>query len=181
MIEAIKSALPFEAVLRDAGINLTHGKAPCPFHEDKTPSFSVKGERGRCWAGCFNGDVIDFTAKLHGLDTRSALKLLAERTGIRRQISKETRAAQAERETRRELLTAFRAWEQEMVNDISAVLRAYRRLRATRTDFSEAELITQAGLQGQIEYLEACYEVLCSRDDEAKFRLYQEDMADAGI
>lgn len=44
MIEAIKSALPFEAVLRDAGIRIEHGKAPCPFHEDKTPSFSVKGE-----------------------------------------------------------------------------------------------------------------------------------------
>lgn len=175
VIEVVKSAWSFEAVFRDAGFTLVRGKAPCPFHEDKTPSFSVKGERGRCWAGCFNGDVIDFTAKYHGLNFQDALKLLADRAGIRRQTSTEARAAQREREKRQELLRAFMAWEQKMVNDISAVLRAYRRLMVTRTDYTETELIILAGLQGQIDYLDACYEVFCSKDDEAKYELYKED------
>ena len=37
---------------------------PCPLHADKRPSFSVfigsNGiERGKCFTGCFNGDVYD--------------------------------------------------------------------------------------------------------------------------
>jgi DNA primase len=172
VIEAVKGAWSFEAVLKDAGIYLERGKAPCPFHEDKNPSFSVKGERGRCWAGCFNGDVIDFTAKYHGLDFQGAIKLLADRAGIGRQAPAEARAAQGEREKRAELVRTFRAWERVEVNRISGLLRSFRSMQARAR--TEAELIALAEVHAEIDVLESRYEALCGRDDREKFELYRE-------
>ncbi len=181
-IEDIKAALPIEVVLRDAGIRLEHGKARCPFHEDKNPSFSVKGGRGKCWAGCFNGDVIDLTARLHGIDTKAALKYLAEKAGLKygTLTSSERRAAaqaRQERERKAELVRRFREWEQETVITIAAALRKFYLYRETRTTFSEAELIDLARLQGHVDYLEHVYfEILCGKNDQKKFELYREDM-----
>jgi len=143
IIEQIKSALPFETVLADAGVVLNHGKAPCPFHDDRSPSFTVKGDRWRCWAGCGSGDVIDFTARLHGLDTRGAIRLLADRAGIKtgpmtsaeRREADEARRA---RERKARLIAAFRAWERKTAHEIAKVLRAYRHLRAAKKDYTEA-------------------------------------------
>jgi DNA primase len=59
-------------------------KALCPFHSEKTPSFSV--DRGRQAYYCFgcerNGDVITFLREHNGLDFREALEDLASRAGI---------------------------------------------------------------------------------------------------
>jgi len=42
--------------------------ACCPFHEDHNPSFSVDLSTGKwvCWAGCGNGDQLDFQARIEG-------------------------------------------------------------------------------------------------------------------
>jgi len=56
----------------------------CPFHAERTPSFSVSPER-QAWY-CFGcqegGDVISFVEKVEHLDFRQALELLAERAGV---------------------------------------------------------------------------------------------------
>jgi CHC2 zinc finger len=46
----------------------------CPFHADKTPSFSVSEEKGLFYCfGCgAKGDVIDFTMQLEGIGFREA-------------------------------------------------------------------------------------------------------------
>ena len=46
----------------------------CPFHADKTPSFSVNEDKGLfCCFGCgVSGDVYDFTMKLEGIGFREA-------------------------------------------------------------------------------------------------------------
>lgn len=56
----------------------------CPFHSEKTASFSVDESRGRfkCFGCDQGGDAIDFVQKFHGMEFREALKLLAERYGI---------------------------------------------------------------------------------------------------
>ncbi len=56
----------------------------CPFHSEKTPSFSVHG--GHQFYYCFGcnakGDVFNFIMAIEGLEFFDALKLLAERNGI---------------------------------------------------------------------------------------------------
>lgn len=56
----------------------------CPFHAEKTPSFSVNAEQGFYYCfGCHaGGDGISFLRELHGLTFREALEQLAARAGI---------------------------------------------------------------------------------------------------
>jgi DNA primase len=59
-------------------------KALCPFHAEKTPSFTVNPDR-QVWYcfGCQDGgDVYDFVEKIEHVDFRQALELLAERAGV---------------------------------------------------------------------------------------------------
>jgi len=58
----------------------------CPFHDDKTPSFSVSEEKGvfHCFGCGAGGDVIDFVMKLYGLSFREALAELGIDSAQRR-------------------------------------------------------------------------------------------------
>ncbi|MFT5697208.1 MAG: DNA primase [Desulforhopalus sp.] len=75
----------------------------CPFHGEKTPSFSVHG--GQQFFHCFgcgeSGDVFSFVMKQQGLDFPEALRLLAERYHVelpQRRRSKEDEERQKKRE-----------------------------------------------------------------------------------
>lgn len=67
--------------LSRSGANL---KGLCPFHSEKTPSFTVFPSDGHYYCfGCGEGgDVITFTMKLENLDYRGALDFLAKRSGV---------------------------------------------------------------------------------------------------
>lgn len=56
----------------------------CPFHEEKTPSFSVNPEKGLYYCfGCHaGGDVIDFVMRLNRMDFPEAVEYLARRFGV---------------------------------------------------------------------------------------------------
>jgi DNA primase len=58
--------------------------ALCPFHEEKTPSFSVTPSRGLwyCFSCHEGGDVITFVRKIDGLGFAEAVERLAARLGI---------------------------------------------------------------------------------------------------
>lgn len=59
-------------------------KALCPFHNEKTPSFTVNRDRQAFYCfGCEKGgDTITFLRDLDGLNFREALQKLADRAGI---------------------------------------------------------------------------------------------------
>ena len=59
-----------------------HGKALCPFHNDRHPSLFVDDDHYHCYACGEHGDVIDFTAKLFGLKMYEAAQKLAYDFGI---------------------------------------------------------------------------------------------------
>jgi len=50
--------------------------ACCPFHSEKTPSFSVRGNRFVCFGCGEKGDSIDFVQKLHNLTFYKAVEFL---------------------------------------------------------------------------------------------------------
>lgn len=59
-----------------------HGKALCPFHNDRHPSLFVDNDHYHCYACGEHGDVIDLTAKLFGLKLYEAAQKLAYDFGI---------------------------------------------------------------------------------------------------
>jgi len=56
----------------------------CPFHSEKTPSFTVYPESGSFYCfGCgAGGDIFTFTGLIENLDYIESVKLLAERSGV---------------------------------------------------------------------------------------------------
>src|SRR5215469_6203320 len=67
--------------LRRAGRNFV---GLCPFHNEKTPSFTVNLERGffHCFGCGVGGTVFDFLMKIEGLTFPEALQSLASRYSI---------------------------------------------------------------------------------------------------
>jgi DNA primase len=56
----------------------------CPFHNEKTPSFNVNGDKQfyKCFGCGKGGDVFSFVMEIEGIGFFEALKLLAERNGV---------------------------------------------------------------------------------------------------
>jgi DNA primase catalytic core len=83
-VEAVKAAAELVAVveertsLRKQGARLV---GRCPFHEERTPSFSVNPSLGlyHCFGCHQGGDVIKFVRDTQGLDFAGAIEWLAER------------------------------------------------------------------------------------------------------
>lgn len=80
---AVKASINTREAVARYGVEVNHyGKAPCPFHNDRNPSLFVADDHYHCFACGEHGDVIDFTAKLHGLSLYDAAKKLAYDFGI---------------------------------------------------------------------------------------------------
>jgi DNA primase len=77
----------------------------CPFHEERTPSFSVDAQEKlyHCFGCGVGGDTIKFVEEKEGLGFADAVELLAERYGVELQREREDPRAEARRRERRRL------------------------------------------------------------------------------
>lgn len=77
----IENVISQYTVLKRRGKNLV---GLCPFHSEKTPSFTVWPENSSFYCfGCgVGGDVITFTSLIENLDYIESVKLLAEKSGV---------------------------------------------------------------------------------------------------
>jgi DNA primase len=87
-VEQLKSAVDIVTVVGDY-VRLRKASAYrytglCPFHSEKTPSFSVHASKQfyHCFGCHAHGDVLKFVMELEGVSFYEALKSLAERYGI---------------------------------------------------------------------------------------------------
>lgn len=78
-------------------------KGLCPFHQEKTPSFTVNPEMGiyKCFGCGKGGNAISFVMEAEGLGYPQAIRHLADKAGV--SIAKES-AAEAENRSREERL-----------------------------------------------------------------------------
>lgn len=86
-VKAIKERLNIADLVRryvDLRQNGSRAMGCCPFHQEKTPSFSVNGEEGffYCFGCQASGDIFDFYGRINGLEFKEALEQLAEECGI---------------------------------------------------------------------------------------------------
>ncbi|MBF0295556.1 MAG: DNA primase [Magnetococcales bacterium] len=103
----------------------------CPFHNEKTPSFSVRPDRGYKCFGCgASGDLFDFVMKSKSLDFNAAVEELAGQAGIRlpdtRQEDPEAARKRQAQDRLLELLAAARGFYQErLASPVGARARHY--------------------------------------------------------
>lgn len=79
--EKVKAEVKIADVVERFGVKLDRNdKGLCPFHHEKTPSFSVdrKNNIFTCFGCGETGDVITFVAKIKGVEPIEAVKILAE-------------------------------------------------------------------------------------------------------
>jgi DNA primase len=77
----------------------------CPFHEERTPSFSVEPTEKlyHCFGCGVGGDVIKFVEEKDGLSFTEAVEMLADRYGVELEREQEDPRAEAKRQRRRRL------------------------------------------------------------------------------
>ncbi|MGE5550783.1 MAG: DNA primase [Bacteroidota bacterium] len=112
----------------------------CPFHQEKTPSFSVnpEGQFFYCFGCKASGDVFEFVMRLEGLDFLSSARLLAERAGLKWEAHT---PEEAEREKRRNGLLRLNAMAAEI----------YRRaLAAPQTGARGRQYLAARGLDSSV-------------------------------
>lgn len=94
-IEEIKTRIDIEEVVSDfvslkrKGQNLW---ACCPFHDEKTPSFSVAPTKGifKCFGCGKAGDAIEFVKEIEGLNYIEAMRYLGKKYGIQLEEEEDT-------------------------------------------------------------------------------------------
>ena len=103
--------------LRKAG---TTWKGLCPFHGEKTPSFTVTPTREtwKCFGCGRGGDIFNFVMERDGVDFATALRSLAGRAGI--ELSERTTREDAERKRLRDTLEAAIAFYHQVLTGHAA-------------------------------------------------------------
>jgi DNA primase len=134
-IEAIKERLPVEQIV-GARVQLNRRGnrlwGLCPFHAEKTPSFSVMADQNffKCFGCGKGGDIITFLRELDGLDFIEALRLLADQAGVelpeKRGQTEEDKGERHRRKQAREALArARRLYHEALLGPAGAAARAY--------------------------------------------------------
>jgi len=133
IVEVISETVP----LRRAGRNWT---GLCPFHKEKTPSFSVNAERQffHCFGCKMGGDVFRYVQETEKVGFVEAVELLSRRAGIaipeRRPGERGQRGALLE--TLEDAATAFEQWLGDPT--AGAAARAYLERRGILRDTAKA-------------------------------------------
>ncbi len=116
--------------LRKAGAQNYSGL--CPFHKEKSPSFSVHAVRQfyHCFGCGVSGDVFSFVSKIENVSFPEAVKIVAQKCGIplpKREFSSPEQAAEARlRGKLLDLHEAAAAWfEEQLRGPEGAVAREY--------------------------------------------------------
>lgn len=96
--------------LKQAGNDL---KACCPFHDEKTPSFTIfdAGRKYHCFGCGESGDVLDFLQLLHGVSLREAANILTGNDARRPAFQKRPRSINTDAGEPGKIAAARAIWE----------------------------------------------------------------------
>ncbi|HEU4705751.1 MAG TPA: DNA primase [Solirubrobacterales bacterium] len=107
-LERVKQAVDIVEVVSahtDLRRQGSHYMGLCPFHEERSPSFSVEPTEKlyHCFGCGVGGDVIKFVEEKEGVGFTEAVELLADRYGVEIEREQEDPQAERRRERRRRL------------------------------------------------------------------------------
>ncbi len=132
----------------------------CPFHGEKTPSFSVSADKGLYYCfGCHaGGDVFSFLMRQQGLDFQSAVREVAKTVGV--ELAPESDAARKRRTLEEELSRvneyALAFFEHALWTPAAEGARRYLHERALPEEQARERRLGYGGARGELlAYLQA--------------------------
>jgi DNA primase len=156
-IELIRSRLDIVELVGEfvpltrAGRNM---KGRCPFHQERTPSFTVSAERQtfHCFGCGEGGDAFTFVMKAENLQFMEAVEKLAARVGVKVEADRELGPQEKERLKMREALEfAAQHYHELLKKDPAAeAARAYAAKRRLSKSSVEGFLLGYAPRQGTL-------------------------------
>lgn len=133
--EIVKDSVNIVDAAERYGIEVNqHKKALCPFHNDRNPSLSFKGERFTCFSCGASGDVIDLVGRLNNLPPLDTVRELNQAYNLHIDIDKPVPSREVQRrKQRQEKKKAFAEWETRAHNTLAGY---FRRLREWRVKYA---------------------------------------------
>lgn len=138
-VEEIKNRLDIAEViqgylkLQKAG---AYWKGLCPFHNEKTPSFMVTPARQmwHCFGCGEGGDIFSFVSKMEGLEFADALRMLAEKAGVK--LKKQDPQLNSQRKRLYEITElAAKFFERQLESKSGQLAMAYLKDRGVAENF----------------------------------------------
>ena len=124
----------------------------CPFHGERTPSFSVDLERGLwyCFGCSEGGSVYNFLMRIEGLNFPQAVKKLADEVGVPLELSDRVDPEAAHRDRLRELLERTAQYYNELLlrSPLAEPARTYLQGRGLKLDLAEKFRLGWAPVSG---------------------------------
>lgn len=160
--------------LRRQGVRYT---GLCPFHDERSPSFSVHAEEKlyHCFGCGVGGDLFDFVAETENIDFPAAVELLADRYGVEVTREKEDPQAEQRRKARNRLTELL----ERAAGFYSAFLRDAPEAEKARDYLASRGLGEEALKQFGIGYAPSAWDTLIMRGQQAGFSV--DELAAAGL
>jgi DNA primase len=143
-IATVRERIALETVIGDhvqlRGAGAGRMKGLCPFHEEKTPSFTVNTTLGfyKCFGCGASGDVITFVRETEHLDFADAVEVLARRAGVELRREEGGAAPSKGGGQRQRLLDAHTAAQEFFVTSLQTPEAAIGRTFLAERGFDEA-------------------------------------------
>ena len=160
--------------LRRQGVRYT---GLCPFHEERSPSFSVHAEEKlyHCFGCGVGGDLFDFVAEVENVDFPAAVELLAERYGV--EITREQEDPRAEQ--RRKARNRMSELLERAAGFYSAFLQDAPEAKKAREYLESRGLGTEVLSKFGVGYAPGAWDTLILRGQRAGFKV--EELAATGL
>lgn len=156
---------PSQVIEYYTGQRLTHGKYLCPFHNDRNPSLTVKGDHWRCWSCGTKGDIFNFVQRYFDIGFKDALAKLSADFNVPVEISSSRSEEDRERivwdrikrEVDQENRTELRLYLDEKIRILNICHRALLRCNAPMPILRQYEnelddLIQERSNLGEIDW-----------------------------
>ena len=134
--------------------------ACCPFHNEKTPSFSIDAEDGiyYCFGCKESGDVIKFVEKMENIEFYDAVKLLADKAGMQLPELETSEEAGKKQKLKARLLEALslaqKHYEENLYNKDAYEAQQYiKKRKLTRRELNDFKIGYSKNWTDIVEYL----------------------------
>ncbi len=138
-LEEFKARLPIAEIVGRYVRLVRHGRefsGLCPFHQEKSPSFTISEEKGfyHCFGCNQHGNAVDFIMAIEGLDFGQAIQRLADITGLPTPMRSSKKSTQEEKTLHQANEAAARWFQGRLSSASGADARAYIERRGLDAD-----------------------------------------------